>query len=119
MRAAGYDATRRVGGMRLTALDGTEWEVTRRADGVGVAAAALFLALSVAGWTLAIVLGAPSLLFLLELVALVVLLLPGGRAYVVSARNRGTGEVRLERIRGRRAAERARQDLARELSRGA
>jgi hypothetical protein len=102
--------------MTVMALDGTQWEVTRRADGVGLVAAVLFVALTVAAWTLALVFGQPSALVLLELAALVVLLVPGRRDYVVAARNTTTGEVRAERIRGWRASMRARRELARELS---
>ena len=102
--------------MMVMALDGTQWEVTRRAEGVGLVAATLFIAVTVAAWTLAIVFGLPSVLVLLELLALVILLVPGRREYVVAARNSTTDEVRSERIRGRRASKLAKRRLAQELS---
>ena len=102
--------------MRVTALDGTGWEVTRRADGYSVPAAIVFVVLTIVGWVVAIVFALPAVLFVLELAALLVLALVGRREYVVTARSTATGDVRSERVRGRRRSKRAELALARELS---
>ena len=102
--------------MTVTALDGTHWEVTRRADGHSLPAAIAFLTLTIAAWVVALVLVLPAALFLPELALVLLLLSP--RAYVVAARNPTTDEVRSERIRGRRRSRRAEHELARRLSRG-
>jgi hypothetical protein len=103
----------------VRALDGTDWKVTRRADGVALPAAIAFIALTIAAWAVAIVLVVPAILLLLEILLGVILILPGGREYVVAASNGTTGELRTERIRGRRRSRDAERELARELSRGA
>jgi hypothetical protein len=102
--------------MRVTALDGTEWDVTRRADGYSVPAAIVFLVLTIVGWVVAIVFALPVVLFVLELAALLILALVGRRDYLVAARSTTTGEVRSERVRGRRRSKGAQRALARELS---
>jgi len=101
--------------MRVTALDGTEWDVTRRADGYSTAAGIVFVVLTIAVWITAFVFALPTALLWLE-VALLPILLIGRRDYVVAARNTTTGEVRSERIRGRGDSKRAKRALARELS---
>ena len=100
--------------MRVTALDGTEWKVTRRADGINVAAAIVFLLITIAGWVVAFVFVLPAVLLLVEVALLLIVFAP--REYVVAAHNTTTGEVRSERIHGRRVSKRAERDLARDLS---
>ena len=102
--------------MTVRALDGTEWDVTRRADGYSVPAAIVFVVLTIVAWVAAFVFALPPLLLLLELALLPVLVLVGPREYVVAARNTTTGEVRSERVRGRSGSRRAERALARELS---
>lgn len=119
MRAAGYGAPRKVGAVIVRALDGTDWNVTRRAEGVSLPAAIAFIALTIAAWALAIVLALPAILVLLEILLLLILIVPAGREYVVAASNSTTGELRSERIRGRKRSRHAADELARELSRGA
>ena len=101
--------------MTVTALDGTEWDVTRRADGYSVPAAIVFLVLTIAVWIAAFAFSLPTVLLWLE-VALLPILLIGPRDYVVAARNTATGEVRSERVHGRRPSREAQRALARELS---
>jgi ABC-type multidrug transport system fused ATPase/permease subunit len=103
----------------VKALDGTNWEVSRRADGVSVPAAIAFVVLTVIGWVVAIVLGLPTVLMLLEIVLLLIIVLPVRREYLVAACNSATGELRSKRIRGRRRSRQAERELARVLSRGA
>ena len=102
--------------MTVTALDGTEWDVTRRADGYGLPAAIVFVVLTIVAWVAAFVFVLPPLLLVLELALLPVLVLLGPREYVVAARNTTTGEVRSQTVRGRRPSKRAERALARELS---
>ena len=102
--------------MRVTALDGTEWELTRRAEGYSIPAAIVFIVLTIVVWVAAFVFVVPGIILVLELAILPALALLGRREYVVAAHNRTTGEVRSERIRGRRLSRRAEHDLARELS---
>jgi hypothetical protein len=53
-------------------------------------------------------------LLLVEVALLLVVFAP--HEYVVAAQNTTTGEVRSERVHGRRVSKRAERDLARELS---
>ena len=100
--------------MRVTALDGTEWKVTRRAEGVNVPAAIVFVLITIVGWVVALVFVLPAPLLLVEVALLLIVFAP--HEYVVAAQNTTTGEVRSERIHGRRVSKRAERDFARELS---
>ena len=102
--------------MRVTALDGTEWQVTRRADGYSVPAAGAFVALTVIAWAAAFVFAVPGIVLVLELAVVPILVLLGPREYIVAALNTTTGEMRSERVRGRGDSQRAERTLARELS---